>query len=80
MSSTISRFSVTSENQDMFDNWTSLAQPKAMLAPSNLLSSLLDKLKFTMPVIRVVPETTALTREQQRTYMRALRRSVQVVS
>jgi hypothetical protein len=26
MSSTISRFSVTSENQDMFDNWTSLAQ------------------------------------------------------
>jgi hypothetical protein len=41
---------------------------------------LLDKLKFTMPVIRVVPETTALTREQQRTYMRALRRSVQVVS
>ncbi len=48
-------------------------------APSGLVSSIIDRM-IGFPVVIASPETTALDRAQQKSFMQALRRSVRVVA
>lgn len=47
--------------------------------PSALVSSILDKMSSISAVV-VMPEATALDRTQQKSFMKALRRSVKIVA